>query len=215
MRADERHDLILAQRYYLQSIEYLIPAIQYEKDPKRKQEIRDKAKLYIQRAEEISNMNKKEPKPSVYSRQSSANQVSNVILPITDQSSPAIVAASIDIRNNLEILFTLFKDNLQILAGINLCLEADQLASQNYPEAFVKYQSGIAMLLPLVKQIPKESDAARLLKIYIDKWLSRAEALKARLSEQQSKQILKANEDVKVVDDDDDNVTYYKQCLLQ
>ena len=71
-----------------------------------------------------------------------------MILPITDQSSPAIVAASIDIRNNLEILFTQFKDNQQILAGINLCLEADQLASQNYPEAFVKYQSGIAMLLP-------------------------------------------------------------------
>ena len=69
VRADERHDLILAQRYYLQSIEYLIPAIQYEKDPKRKQEIRDKAKLYIQRAEEISNMNKKEPKPPIYSRQ--------------------------------------------------------------------------------------------------------------------------------------------------
>lgn len=213
MRADERQDLMLAQRYYLQSIEYLIPAIQYEKDAKRKQDIRLKAKLYIQRAEEISNMTKKETKQPVYSRQSSTI-LQDSILPISDQSATTI-ATSIDVRNNLEILFTLFKDNQQILTGINQCLEADQLSSQNNTESFIKYQSGIAILLPLVKQIPKESDAARLLKLYIEKWLSRAENLKTKLSEQQNKQILKATEDVKVVEDDDDNVTYYKQCLIQ
>lgn len=54
VKADEKKFYLIAQRYYLQSIEYLIPAIQYEKDQERKQEIREKAKIYLKRAEEIA-----------------------------------------------------------------------------------------------------------------------------------------------------------------
>lgn len=56
VRADENQDYLPAQRYYLQAIEYLIPAIQYEKDHSKKNEIREKAKIYLRRAEELANL---------------------------------------------------------------------------------------------------------------------------------------------------------------
>jgi len=65
VRSDEKQDFITAQRFYLLAIEYLIPAIQFEKDLTKKQEIREKAKTYMQRAEQIANMNRKQDQQSV------------------------------------------------------------------------------------------------------------------------------------------------------
>lgn len=98
-----------------------------------------------------------------------------------------------------------------------MCLEADKTITSsnlalNYADLFMKYQTGISVLLPMAKTFPKESDASKLLKIYIEKWLSTAEILKTKLSDQQNNQIMQVNEDFK---EEDDNVTYYKQCSIQ
>ncbi len=228
MRADERQDFITAQRYYLQSIEYLIPAIQYEKDPKKKQEIREKAKNYIQRAEHIASLNK-----PTFPRQSSA-QSSSLKTQNSETSSgnsspqpsqfissspltASTLTSSIDSLDNIQILLSLCKDNQKLSDAIQICADADATLNNsfynlNYADLFSKYQQSIAVLLNGVKMYPKESDFSRLLKIYIDKWLSKAELLKAKLTDQNNMQIMQANENFK---EEDDNVSYYKQCLIQ
>jgi hypothetical protein len=62
--ADEKKYYLIAQRYYLQAIEYIIPAIQFEKDSAKKQEIREKAHIYLKRAEEIATLIKPARPPS-------------------------------------------------------------------------------------------------------------------------------------------------------
>ena len=72
VKADEKQYYLIAQRYYLQAIEYIIPAIQFEKDSVKKQDIREKANIYLKRAEEIAtlikppctNKEKKQPQAS-------------------------------------------------------------------------------------------------------------------------------------------------------
>lgn len=118
MRADERKQYLIAQRYYLQSIEYLIPSIQcinwyiyiynkihflnrlisisicvqVEKDPQKKQEIREKAKIYLNRAEELASMVRQ---PS--SAASKPKVVYNI--PITIQSNTPKTSA-VDLKEN-------------------------------------------------------------------------------------------------------------------
>jgi len=53
---DQAGDFDLAQRLYLKSIEFLLPAIQHEQDPKKKQAIREKAKMYLKRSEDLANI---------------------------------------------------------------------------------------------------------------------------------------------------------------
>jgi serine/threonine protein kinase len=216
VKSDEKQDFITAQRFYLLAIEYLIPAIQFEKDVKKKQEIREKAKLYMQRAEQIANMNRnKQEKPDTQSTQIYfSRQTSN----LSGNNESMSSSLSVESQTNYQILMNVFKDNNELCKAIEMCFEADSIinssiSSVNYTDLFMKYQTGISILLPNAKLLPKESDVSKLLKFYIDKWLSKAETIKTKLTEQNNRQIIRVNENFK--QDEDDNVTYYKQCLIQ
>lgn len=113
VKADEKKNYLIAQRYYLQSIEYLIPAIQYEKDVQKKQEIRQKAKIYLKRAEEIAILikqptdNNKQTSSVLINKSNSTNLNTHPTPQLEQQFSSLgisnILPVSYEAKNNIKI----------------------------------------------------------------------------------------------------------------
>lgn len=124
VQADENKNYKLAQKLYLQSIEYLIPAIQYEKDAVKKQEIRDKAKLYLKRAEEISGSSSRpssgqkthsEPVTSII------HNLNNLSLSHSTPKSPNMNASSLTCVSSISNLQPSQTFNSQTIKKMDLC----------------------------------------------------------------------------------------------
>ncbi len=115
-----------AQRYYLQAIEYLIPAIQYEKDHSKKNEIREKAKIYLKRAEELANLIR--PRSSSSTSASTSRDAAETstrknvasVSTLSSQISNEFVSIPIEFENKLNLTNTSSTVNKsQIGASIN------------------------------------------------------------------------------------------------
>jgi len=115
-----------AQRYYLQAIEYLIPAIQYEKDHSKKNEIREKAKIYLKRAEELANLIR--PRSSSSTSASTSRDATETstrknvasVSTLSSQISNEFVSIPIEFENKLNLTNTSSTVNKsQIGASIN------------------------------------------------------------------------------------------------
>ncbi len=128
VNADEKQYYLIAQRYYLQAIEYIIPAIQFEKDSAKKQEIRDKAHIYMKRAEELSTLikpsctNKEKSQPHGHTSQNQNKTIDEEQLGISNIKPLTVVpnnisdlpmVSSIDIQQtnnrNHNLCINLFK----------------------------------------------------------------------------------------------------------
>jgi serine/threonine-protein kinase ULK/ATG1 len=223
VKSDEKQEYLQAQRYYLQAIEYLIPAIQHEKDHAKKNEIREKAKIYLKRSEEIASLIK--PTGAV----STSNFVtipiefefssSHLGLKSKPTLSTQVSSIAVDTACSTPLL-KLFEENKDIKRGCQLCLEAEEKlykSKAGYEEIFNQYQSGIALLIENLKTLPKDSDGYKQLKINIEKWLSKAEYAKEKLlaEQQQSKQPQTQRKLKLDNEEDDENSPYYKHCIVQ
>lgn len=233
-KADEKKDYKFAQKCYLNGLEFLIPAIQYEKDNRKKDEMREKAQKLLKRAEEIANIK------TSYSRPSSAAVASSlsggVSIPIIriSSASPNNVPRSQTPRSPTPDLSTLtlnsttFNDshvigslmeacanNETAKSAIQVCLKADLRAKNGdiSEETLINYQMGIQHLLPFLQTLPKESDASKVLKKQIDKWLCAAESIKEKIelnSQMNNLELIQAEEK-----QDEDNSPHTKQCIVQ
>ncbi|RNA33276.1 serine threonine- kinase ULK3 [Brachionus plicatilis] len=238
VQADENKNYKLAQKLYLQSIEYLIPAIQFENDAVKKQEIREKAKLYLKRAEEMSGLNSR---PSSGDKNDSipisviTQNFTNLNLSHSTPKSPNMNASSLtcvssfsnaqpsQTLNSQNIkkldLLNLTKEDPQAQNAVKLCFDADQKfkigTCDLYEEIYSQYENAISVLLPFLKNLPKDENSS-VLKKNIESWLSKAEYLKKQLNAKSLKpdfDFFQAKENIK--EEDEDKNVYTKNCTIQ
>lgn len=223
VKADENKLFLIAQRYYLQAIEYIIPAIQFEKDSAKKQEIREKAKIYLKRAEEIAKQMKTDtgnvvsnPKPKQQTTQNTLPSVetdesfSKLKISNIQPIGQATTTTQTDPRQNL---LRHFSGQKSVEEAISMCFDADAIIadSENLEKLLVQYEVAISRLLSLFKSNSMSKECESLFKLNVDRWITRMESLQLQFNTEcgsGSKSLINQVEE-------EDNNSQLKQCIVQ
>lgn len=186
---------------YCQALEYFIPAIHYEKDNNKKNQLRQKVSQYIKRAEELKELMKPKPSTSKFHQQQQQQHHHQQQQPVTESNGST--------ESSLDELIRLSNENTQLLSALNVAYSAEQKeANEDYLSASEKYEASLEILLRLLAE---ESKGRRrdLLHSEISRWMSRAEIVKKylRVKDIDMKEISKKEEE--------DSSSFLSACSIQ
>lgn len=158
--ADTAGNYTSAVKLYCEAVEFFIPAIKYEKEESKKNQLRNKVKEYISRAEEL----KSKLKPHKHTNA----QIDGVI-----QRSE-----STDSRSEL---LELFSGCDEIVAAIKVVQAAvTEEENDEYEQALQHYELALGPAISILKTEPK-GRRRDLLRENVEKWMAKAEDIKKYL----------------------------------
>lgn len=184
---------------YCQSLEYFIPAIQYEQDERKKMQIRHKADDYVKRAEELKQL----MKPKASSSSSSS------------PSSPVAASGSVPEQHvpvdPYDELVSLCESHGMLASAVKLGRAAEGKENiEDYVSALEKYERSLEVLLRLLSEEPK-GRRRDLLRSQVSQWMSRAETIKRYLTVKD----LDTKDITKREAEEDDNHSVLSSCVVQ
>ncbi|XP_064620931.1 serine/threonine-protein kinase ULK3-like [Lineus longissimus] len=189
VKADTDGYYYQAVKLYCHALEYFVPAIHYESDPKKKHAIRLKVKDYMARAEELKNLYTPKEKPVLRKTKSSVDEY--------------------------EELVQLSRGDTVIEASLQEVVWAEQkLENEGYDGAFQLYENVLEKLINILQAEPK-GRKKDLLHIQLEKWMSRAEEIKKYLEVQQMNRV---TDNSKVEEQQEQEMTSWlagSRCILQ
>ncbi|XP_071488467.1 serine/threonine-protein kinase ULK3-like [Diadema antillarum] len=170
VQLDQTKQWAEAIRLYLGAMEYFIPAIQYERDPAKKEALKTRASEYMRRAEELKGLLKPKHTPPLppETNQEEADSSSS-----TSNQSGLVY--------DIHLLDKLANGNPDLKVAVKLVKDAGREDSrEDYDLALDLYEQAIGRMLPLL-QVEQKGRRRDLMLKETDRCVSRAEELKQYL----------------------------------
>ncbi|XP_022097435.1 serine/threonine-protein kinase ULK3-like [Acanthaster planci] len=154
---DSSGDIKAAIQLYCESLQYFLPAIQFEKDAQRKEVLRAKVQEYMARAEDLKEMLK--PKSQAVPR-----------MPESPQDGQQIP--------DVFLLDKLANGHQNLQIALEIAHEAEmQDAKENYEAAFKLYQDSLEQLIVILQHEPR-GKRREILNNEVQRYMARAESVK-------------------------------------
>lgn len=162
VEADTNQHYHNAMKLYSQALDHFVAAIRYESEPAKKNALRERAREYMNRAEELKNMQKPKPR-HIYRRTDSQLAYDDLVR------------------------YSLGDQNLEnALKLISVAESKEQ--EENYEAALKLYQESFESLLKLLK-IEPQGRRRELLHVELRRWMSRAEEIKTYIDSREKTEV--------------------------
>ncbi|KAK7477825.1 hypothetical protein BaRGS_00030903, partial [Batillaria attramentaria] len=155
---DGKGDYKAAVQLYCDALAFFVPAIQYERDPAKKEALRTKVKEYMDRAEALKKMLK------------------------PHRTNPDTLSRSDSMEADDKLVSMIGDDSPELLAAIKLIQAAvKEEMNEEYEKSLHHYELALGAVIKLLPNEPKGPRKA-LLAQQVDQWMSRAESIKSYLA---------------------------------
>ena len=165
VREDNEGNLAKALELYKSALDYYVPLVHYEKNPAKKEVLRQKVGQYITRAETLKGqLNPRDQHKKIKSK---LQQRSSTEVSLFDE------------------LFSLSSGTPRLVTGLEIARDAESYELQSsFSIALEKYEMALGILIPVLSLEPS-GRRKKLLHGEVEKWMAKAETIKELLSIQE------------------------------